>query len=61
MLTLSEMTDARERLRQAQVLVSGVRDMFIAASEPALLITEITRAIEDEIAALDKTIGAAKP
>ena len=56
MLTLAELTDCREKLSQAQALVAAVRDVFIAGAEPALLITEITRALDDEIAALDKAI-----
>jgi len=33
MLTTVELTDARERLRQANALVAGVRDMFFGAGD----------------------------
>ena len=58
MLTLPELTDARERLRQAKALVAGVRDMFFGAGDVsgARLLNEVCHALDDEIAAIDKKI-----
>jgi hypothetical protein len=60
MLTLSELTDAREKLCQAQALVSEVKGTYFAAGDTsgARLLNEVVHAIEDEIAAIDKKLAA---
>ena len=63
MLTIPEMTDARDKLRQAENLVSAVRGMFISAgyAHGARIMNDVLTLLADEIVALDKAIGAAKP
>ena len=60
MLTIPEMTDARDKLAEAKSLVSSVRDAFFGAGDTAgaRLLNEVTHALEDEVAALDKKIMA---
>ena len=63
MLTPAELTDARERLRQAKALVTGVRDMFLSGGDTsgARLLNEVCHALDDEIAAIDKKIPGGHP
>jgi hypothetical protein len=52
--------DCREKLSQAQVLVTGVRDAFLNDGDASgsFLLSEVIAAIADEVAALDKKIVA---
>ena len=63
MLTIPEMTDARDKLRQADILIAAVRGIFISGGDVqgARLLNDAINLISDEIAGLDKVIGAAKP
>jgi hypothetical protein len=63
MLSQAEMIDGRDKLRTAANLIEGVKATFFAAGDisGARLLNEVVHALEDEIAALDKAIGAAKP
>ena len=60
MLTIAELASAREKLSQAQALVSSVKDAFFAAGDTsgARLLNEVIHALGDEIAAIDKKTGA---
>jgi hypothetical protein len=62
MLTTQELQDAREKLAEAKALVASVRDTFMSGGDTtgARLLNEVTHALADEIAALDKKI-VAKP
>ena len=57
------MTDARDKLRQADILIAAVRGMFISGGDVrgARLLNDAINLISDEIAELDRVIGAAKP
>ena len=61
MLTTTELNDARAKLAEARSLVTSVRDAFFGAGDTsgARLLNEVTHALADEIAAIDKKI--AKP
>jgi hypothetical protein len=60
MLTVPELTDAREKLRTALTLIDDVKSLFLGGAyiEGARMMNEITHLLADEIAALDKQIGA---
>ena len=60
MLTIPEMTDAREKLRTATTLIEDVRTLFFGGGyvEGARMLTKAAHLLDDEIAALDKQIGA---
>ena len=59
MLTLPEMTDAREKLKQADVLIAIVRSLFITGNYPhgTRVLNDILGLIADQISALDRAIG----
>lgn len=59
MLTIAELTAAREKLCAAQILVSDVRDLFKGGYDAgaARLLNECVLAIGDEITALSKKIA----
>jgi len=63
MLTQQEMISARDDLRQAETLCAGVRGIYLSAGyiSGARLLNDILGLIADEIAALNKAIGAPKP
>lgn len=63
MLTQAELTNARDQLRQADILIAAVRGMFISGGyvQGARLLNDAINLISDEIAELDRAIGAAKP
>ena len=58
-----ELLDCREKLSQAQVLVTGVRDAFLNDGDASgsFLLTEVVKAIDDEIRALDTRISQNQP
>jgi hypothetical protein len=60
MLTIAELTDAREKLAEAKALVSSVRDAFLGGGDisGARLLNEVIHALADEVAALDKKLAA---
>ena len=62
-LTNQELWDCRERLRQAQALVATVRDAFLNDGDASgsFLLTEVVKAIDDEIRALDTRISQNQP
>jgi len=62
-LTVPEMTDARDKLRQAEILIAVVRGMFLTAghTQGARLLNDAIGLLADEIAELDRALGAAKP
>ena len=64
MLTIPELTDARDKLRTAGNLIEAVRSLYLSAAyiQGAALLLDAHHLVADEIAALDKAIsGAAKP
>jgi hypothetical protein len=64
MLTLPEMTEARDKLRAASNMLEGVRVLFLSAGyvAGARLLQDASGLVSDEVAALDKAIGqGAKP
>jgi hypothetical protein len=58
MLTIAEMTDARDQLKQADNLVAAVRGVFLSAGyiQGARILNDVIGLLADEIAALDKAI-----
>lgn len=62
-LTVPELTAARDALRQAEALVTGVRVIFRSAGKHATAarLKNISGRLADEATSLDKAIGAAKP
>jgi len=63
MLTQAEMINARDDLRQAESLCAKVRGLYLGAGyvAGARILGTVLALLADEIAALDKAIGAAKP
>ena len=63
MLTIPEMTDARDKLRQADNLVAAVRGVYVSAgyAHAARILNDVIGLLADEIAALNKAIGGGKP
>ena len=63
MLTVQEMTDARDKLRTAGALIEAVRIVFLSGGyvPGARVLKDVAELIADEGAALDKLIGVAKP
>ena len=59
MLTIPEMTDAREKLSAASALVDAVRVLYLSTGsiDGARLLNDVVGLIGDEIAALDKAIN----
>ena len=59
MLTPAELADARDKLKQADILVAAVRGMFITGNyvRGARVLNDILGLIADQITALDKAIG----
>lgn len=62
MLTQAELTDARDSLRQAEIIIARIRGVFLSAGniDGARLLNEVVGLLADEIAALDKTIAAGR-
>ena len=62
-LTKTEMIDARDSLKQAEIICAKVRGIYISAGyvAGARLLNAVLGMLADEIAALDKAIGAVKP
>jgi hypothetical protein len=60
MLTVPELTDAREKLRTALTLIDDVKGLFLGGAyiEGARMMNEITHLLADEISAIDKQIAA---
>ncbi len=63
MLTIPEMIDARDSLRQAEIIIARIRGVFLAGGDVrgARLLNDAIGLLADEIDALDRAIGAAKP
>lgn len=63
MLTIAEMTDARDSLRQAEGLAARIRGVFLSAGyvRGARVLNDVIRLLADEVAALDKAISGSKP
>ena len=63
MLTIPEMTDARDKLRQADILIAAVRGIFISGGDVrgARLLQDAVNLVSDEVDALDRAIAATKP
>ena len=63
MLTIPEMTAARDKLRQADNLVAAVRGLYVSAgyAHGARILNDVIGLLADEIAALDKAISGVKP
>ncbi len=59
MLTLPELTDAREKLWQANILIAAVRALFITVNYPhgARVLNDILGLMADQISALDRAFG----
>lgn len=62
MLTLPELDTARSFLRQARMLVAGVRSLFfnIGDASTAARLNDIDGRLADEITAIEKLITAPK-
>jgi hypothetical protein len=61
MLTIPELTDAREKLRTALTLIDDVKRLFLGDRKrfaSARLLNDVAHLLNDEVAALDKEIGA---
>ena len=60
MLTPTEMSSARDDLRQAESLIDKVRGVFLTAGyvQGARFLKATVQMIADEIAVLDKAIGS---
>jgi hypothetical protein len=63
MLTRDELKAAREQLAQARAQIEAVRLLYLngAYIQGARLLNDVAGLLADEIAALDKAIGAAQP
>jgi hypothetical protein len=61
MLTIAEMTDARDKLQTARTLIDAVHAVFVGAGYGAQDLEYAAELIADEIVALDKLIAGAKP
>ncbi len=63
MLTIAEMTDARDSLRQAEGLAARIRGVFLSAGyiQGARVLNDVIGLLADEVAALDKAISGSKP
>ena len=64
MLTIPELTDARDSLRQAENIAARVRGVFLSAGyiQGARILNAAIGLLADEIAALDKAIaGGGQP
>lgn len=59
MLTIPELTDARDKLRQADILVAVVRAVFISGNyaHGARVLNDVLTLLADQLTALDKSIG----
>jgi hypothetical protein len=61
MLTPAELAEVREKLRTALTLIDDVKRLFLGDRKrfaSARLLNEVAHVVDDEIAALDKEIGA---
>jgi hypothetical protein len=58
-MTPDELTELRNRLKQAEALVAGVRDAYASdrRTAGARLLNEVTLALLDEIAELEKELA----
>jgi hypothetical protein len=63
MLTTKEMLDAKDKLRAALNLIEAVRVVYLSGGYVlgARLLNDVAGLVGDEIAALDKAIGAGQP
>ncbi len=63
MLSLAEMTDARDSLHQAEALAARIRGLYVSAGyfQGARILNDVIGLLADEIAALEKAIGTPKP
>ena len=63
MLTIPEMTSARDQLKNASAIIEAVRVLFLGAGyiHGARLLNGSVVLLADEITALDKAIGGARP
>jgi hypothetical protein len=63
MLTTKEMLDAKDKLRAALNLIEAVRVVYLSGGYVlgARLLNDVSGLVGDEIAALDKAIGAGQP
>jgi hypothetical protein len=63
MLTIPELTDARDKLRHADILIAVVRGMFITGGHVhgARVLNDVIGLLADEISALDKAISSSQP
>ncbi len=61
-LATAELTDAREKLYQANLLIEAVRGVFLGGAyiEGARMLNEVAHLLADEITALDKSIEGGK-
>ena len=61
--TISELTISRDALRQAEALAARVRGIFLSAGDHATAarLGDIAGRLADEVAAIDRSIAAAKP
>ena len=57
-MTPSELTELRDKLKQAEALVAAVRDAYKRDKRGALLLNEVVLALADEIAAIEREIGS---
>jgi hypothetical protein len=62
MLTIAEMTDARDKLSAAAAMIGTVRLllMYGGCIDGARILNDVIGLLADEIAALDKAIGGAR-
>lgn len=63
MLSVSEMIDARDKLRTAGNLVETVRVVFLSAGyiQGGRILQDVIKLLADEINALDRAIASGKP
>ena len=63
MLSIAEMTDARDQLKGARDTVAAVHLIYLQAGYVlgARLLNDVANLLSDECAALDKAIGAGQP
>jgi hypothetical protein len=60
-ISQAELTSDREKLNQARLLVASVKDSYFAGGDisGARLLNEVSLALTDELAALDRKISEA--
>ena len=59
MLTPAELADARDKLKQADILVAAVRSMFITGNyaHGARILNDVLTLLADQLTSLDRAIG----